>query len=487
MRELGREVLEDAFRYARVMDPTDLAFAGIARQAELVRRRQVSSRALTDLYLERIERLDPSLNAFSCVLADEARTAAAEADRRVAAGEVAPLLGVPVAFKDEVDLAGTVNTHGTAAFEQVATTDAAQVRRLREAGAIVIGKTRLPELGIFGFTETDAYGSTRNPWLPSRTPGGSSGGSAAAVAAGLIGCASASDGMGSIRIPAAFTGLFGLKPQRGRISLAPLARHWHGLTVAGCLSRRVADTALWLDLASGPVTGDADAPPLPGRPYQEIVRESPGRLRIAWTEGCPRALLPAILDDEIGAAMEETRARLARLGHAVIARELPWGRVADDVAVRYLAAVRDDVHDTPRHERLERRTRGFARLGAGIPGLLRRRALANEAAQARRLNAIFDDVDVVMMPSTGTPAFEVGRWARAGALRTLLGMSRVFPYTGVWNHTGQPAASMPVGVSAEGLPIGLQFVAAPNREDTLLRLGAQLEADIDWPSRRPPV
>ena len=219
------------------MDPADLAFAGIARQAELVRRRQVSSRALTDLYLERIERLDPSLNAFSCVLADEARTAAAEADRRVAAGEVAPLLGVPVAFKDEVDLAGTVNTHGTAAFEQVATTDAAQVRRLREAGAIVIGKTRLPELGIFGFTETDAYGSTRNPWLPSRTPGGSSGGSAAAVAAGLIGCASASDGMGSIRIPAAFTGLFGLKPQRGRISLAPLARHWQGLTVAGCPER----------------------------------------------------------------------------------------------------------------------------------------------------------------------------------------------------------------------------------------------------------
>ena len=469
------------------MDAVDLAFAGIARQAELVRRREIGSLELTELCLERIERLDPSLNAFRCTFADAARAAAVEADRRVAAGESAPLLGVPVAFKDEVDLAGTVNAHGTVAFERAATRDAVQVRRLREAGAIVLGRTALPELGVLGFTETEAHGATRNPWRPSLTPGGSSGGSAAAVAAGLVGCASASDGLGSIRIPAAFTGLFGLKPQRGRISLAPLPSHWRGLTVAGCLSRRVADTALWLDVASGAAAGDAHAALAPDRPFAEIAREGPGRLRIAWTTSGPRALLPATLDDDVARVAEATAARLERLGHTVVARDPDWGRIADDVAVRYLRAVHEDVRDVPRPERLERRTRGFARLGRAVPEAMLERALAREAAHAHRLNRLFDDVDVLMMPATGTPAFEVGRWEGAGALRTLLGMSRALPYTGAWNHTGQPAASMPVGESAEGLPIGMQFVVAPHREDVLLRLGTQLETDVDWPARRPPI
>jgi amidase len=197
------------------MDAAELAFAGIHRQAEALRAGDVSSRDLVAMYLERIDRFDGRLNAFRVVLGDRALAEAAEADRRIAAGESAPLLGVPIALKDEVDVAGELTTHGSAAFDRPATADSAHYRRLRDAGAVLIGKTNLPELAIWPFTESQAWGVTRNPWDATRSPGGSSGGSAVAVAAGLVGAASASDGGGSIRIPASYTGLFGLKPQRG--------------------------------------------------------------------------------------------------------------------------------------------------------------------------------------------------------------------------------------------------------------------------------
>jgi amidase len=212
-----------------------LAFAGIARQAELLRRREVSSRELTELYLDRIERLEPQLNAFRVVFAEQALAQAADADRRLGAGgdDGAALLGVPLALKDTEPVAGQVTAYGTDAFDRPAERDGELTRRLREAGAIFLGKTNLPELAICAFTEGRAFGTTRNPWNPGLTTGGSSGGSGAAVAAGLCAGASASDGAGSIRYPAAFCNVFGLKPQRGRVPLAPDVDHWHGLSVKG--------------------------------------------------------------------------------------------------------------------------------------------------------------------------------------------------------------------------------------------------------------
>jgi amidase len=210
------------------VDAEELAFAGIARQAKLIRAGEISSRELVDLYLERIERLNPRLNAFTDVLGETARAEADAADERRASGEEAPLLGVPVAIKDIVDVEGIVTQFGTRAFDAPATADGEMVKRLRRAGAVILAKTTLPELAICGFTESEGWGVTRNPWNPERSPGGSSGGSGAAVAAGLVGGASASDGGGSIRIPAAFCGLFGLKPQRGRVPLEP-PDHWNGM------------------------------------------------------------------------------------------------------------------------------------------------------------------------------------------------------------------------------------------------------------------
>ncbi|HWJ49872.1 MAG TPA: amidase family protein [Solirubrobacteraceae bacterium] len=261
------------------MDSVDLAYAGIARQAQLIAAGEISSRELVDLYLERIERLDRKLNAFRVVLGERVRMEADQADARRSAGAERPLLGVPIAIKDDVDVAGEVTAYGTNAHGDPARADSEVVRRLREAGALIIGKTNVPELTLWPFTETVTFGTTRNPWDLQRAPGGSSGGSAAAVAAGLVGAALGSDGAGSIRIPSAWCGLFGLKPQRGRVSMAPRPRPWYGLSVNGVLSRNVADTALFHDVASGAIDADSDSAPTPQVPFAQAAATPPGRLR----------------------------------------------------------------------------------------------------------------------------------------------------------------------------------------------------------------
>jgi amidase len=464
----------------------DIAFAGAARQAEMVRAGEVSPTELVRTHLERIERLDPQLNSFRVVLAERALLEAEQAEARLKAGEERPLLGVPVALKDEIDLAGELNTHGTDAFPDPAAADCEVVRRLREAGAIVVGKTLLPELAICGFTESATWGVTRNPWDPQRTPGGSSGGSAAAVAAGLVPIASASDGAGSIRIPAASCGLFGLKPQRGRVSLAPLREHWNGLSASGCLSRSVLDTALWLDVVSGG-SQEAGAPPPPERPFVESAKSAPGKLRIAWSTVPPRAAAPPTVSDVARGAVAETAELLGSLGHEVAERDPNWGGIGNNISPRYLRGIAEDLARVPRPERLERRTRGFGRLGQLIPDGLFERARRAEAADAARVNSIFESCDALMTPVMGGTALPVRRWEGRGALWTLLGMSRFYPYCVPWNHLGNPAMAVPAGFAADGMPLSVQIVGRPGDEATLLSLAAQIEAERPWADRRPPL
>ena len=247
----------------------EAAFAGIAGQVELMRRGDVSARDLADLALARIAALDPQLNAFGVVLADRALTAADEADRRRAAGEDGPLLGVPIAVKDEIDIAGHLTSRGTDAFTAPAASDAEVVRRLRAAGAVIVGKTTMPELGLWPFTESVTWGVTRNPWDTGRTPGGSSGGSAAAVAAGIVPAALAADGAGSIRIPAACTGLFGLKPQRGRVP----AHHTTATAATGSSSAR-SRAPCW--------TPGSCSTRSPSRRARSPPPPAPGRHRCGW-------------------------------------------------------------------------------------------------------------------------------------------------------------------------------------------------------------
>jgi amidase len=463
-----------------------LAFAGIAAQAAMLRSRELSSRELTQLYLDRIARLDPQLNAFRVVLAEQALEQAATADERLARGEEAPLLGVPLALKDTVDLAGELTCIGTGAFDEPVKADSEMARRLREAGAVFVGKTNLPELAIFGFTDSKTWGITRNPWNLGRTPGGSSGGSGAAVAAGLVGAASASDGAGSIRIPAANCGLFGLKPQYARVPLAPYADHWLGLSVNGCLTRSVADSALFLEVACAG-GGDPGGPAPPERPFLESAKANPGRLRIAITHKPLRAAVPPIVRDEVKRAVEETAELLGGLGHEVHRDDPSLRSSGNNLTIRYLAGIHEDVEMVPHPERLEPRTRGFGKLGARIPKALVERARRDAAKDRARVEQVFHRADVLIQPTVGEPAVPVGHWDGMGAFRNLIGMSRTYCFTPLWNHLGNPAASVPAGFTADGLPLSVQLCGRTADEPTLLSLAAQIEAERPWADRRPPI
>src|SRR5918995_3099614 len=460
-----------------------VAFAGAARVAELVRAKEVSPTELLELYLERIERIEPKLNAFRVVPAERARADAKRAEERLASGEQAPLLGVPVAIKDDIDYAGEVTTHGTAAYGEPAKADSYIVKKLREAGAIILGKTNLPELAIYGFTESPTWGDTRNPWDPSRTCGGSSGGSGAATAAGLCAIAHATDGAGSIRNPAAYCGLFGLKPQRNRVSLTPDREYWHGLSVSGCVSRTVMDTALYLDAMSGAAKGDFDSPRPFERPLVEAARTPPGKLRIACTT---KTVLPVSKADEVIAAYEETIELLRSLGHEVREAAPSYGRLVTDFYPLYLRGVRDQAESLPHPDRLSDQTKGFVRIGR----LLSDRRLAKlkdrmPAAAARIVRSLFEEYDLLITPATAQPPVEVGRWRGQGALRTIYGMSNVYPFGAAWNYTGQPAATIPAGFTDSGLPRSVMVAARPNEEATLISLAAQIEAERPWADRYP--
>jgi amidase len=468
------------------MGPAELAYAGIARQAELIAAGEISSRELVELYLQRIAIHEPQLNAFRIVLAERALLEADQADSRRAAGGARPLLGVPIAVKDDIALAGEPTCYGTNAHGGPAPADAEVVRRLRQAGALIIGKTNVPELTLWPFTETATFGATRNPWDLQRAPGGSSGGSGAAVAAGLVGGALGSDGAGSIRIPAAWCGLVGLKPQRGRVSMAPRARGWHGLSVNGILTRRVADTALFHDVASGAVEIDADRVPPPPVSFAQAAATPPGRLRIAHSRALPFGVV-AKLDPQALRAYEETIELLASLGHVLEEHDPDYGRDSlAAVTVRYLRGAHDDAEALPHPERLERRTRGVARLGGLIPVSLLDRALAGEAALTARLNRLFDQHDVLLTPAVAAMAPPIGRLQGSGALRTVNTVGGWVPYNGIWNVTGQPAVAVPAGMTPDGLPRSVQLVGRPADEVTLLSLAAQLEAERSWSELHPP-
>ena len=454
------------------MNSEDLAYAGVVEQAALVRARELSAPELVESQLRRIERLQPALNCFTRVLGERALADAADAQRRLEDGDPAPLLGVPVAVKDNTDVAGVVTSHGTGAVDSPAITDSEPVRRLRTAGAVIVGKTTLPELAMWGhFTASSTWGVTRNPWNRDRSPGGSSGGSAAAVAAGMVAGALGSDGGASIRVPAAMCGIFGLKPQRGRVSMLPDRDHWYGMTQFGGLARSVLDAAVLDDVLS-----DRDM-------FAAAARAEPRKLRIAVSM---KPSLPTRLHPGCRAAVERTADLLRSLGHDVREREQRWGFLFPTVIPRYLCGVRDDAARLEHAERLERRSRTIAGIGARVGGRPLRRSLAREATVSARLNAILEDHDVLLTPLIAQPPPRADSWDGKGAFATFDAMRPYVAYTGVWNYTGQPAAAVPAGFE-DGLPVAVQLVGRPDDEATLVSLAAQLERARPWADRRPPL
>jgi amidase len=471
---------------ARAAPVDELAFAGLATQAALVAAGDVSSAELVDAALARIEASQGDLNAFRCVRADGARAEARAADARRAAGERAPLLGVPVAVKDDMHIAGETTEFGCpGAFEPHAE-DGEAVRRLRAAGAIVVGKTNAPEVGQWPYTEGPAFGATRNPWSLGHTPGGSSGGSAAAVAAGLVAAAAGSDGAGSVRIPAAWTHLVGIKPQRGRVSTWPHVDAFNGLTCVGPLARSVEDAALLLDVLHGNHPGDRDCPPPPHEPYEDAARREPPRLRIALSLRIPWSIAPARLDPVVRERVERLAGVLAGLGHEVEPADPGYGPLGASFLPRSTHGVHDWVaRHVPDVARLDPRTHGTIRLGRLLSPLVGA-ARAIERPLRERVGRIFDRFDVVMTPTTAQPPNPIGAIDGLAAWPTDKVMVAACPYTWPWNVLGWPAVNVPAGFTEDGLPLGAQLLGPANGEPLLLSLAGQLEQAERWQDRRPP-
>lgn len=427
-----------------------------------------------------------TLNAFRVVLTESALADAAEADRRRAAGDTAPLLGVPIAVKDDVDVAGVPTAYGTDGYVSPATQDAEVVRRLKAAGAVIVGKTNTCELGQWPFTSGPGFGHTRNPWSRRHTPGGSSGGSAAAVAAGLVTAAIGSDGAGSIRIPAAWTHLVGIKPQRGRISTWPLSEAFNGITVNGVLARTVADAALVLDAASGNVEAERHRP----RPVRvsDHVGKAPGPLTIALSTRFPFTGFRAKLHPEIAAATRAVAKQLQLLGHTVVPGNPDYGlRLSWDFLVRSTAGLREWEERLGDGVTFDPRTVANLRTGHVLGQATLRSARRHEAAAQRRVGSVFDIVDVVLAPTTAQPPPPVHAFDRLGSYRLDRTMIRACPVTWPWNVLGWPSINVPAGFTSDGLPIGVQLMGPADSEPMLVSLAAELEAVCGWASKQPQV
>lgn len=462
---------------------TDIAYAGLAQQAQLVRDGELTAVELTQFCLGRIEQLDGELNAFREVMVQSALDEAAERDRQLAAGDDGPLLGVPIAIKDDTDVEGVVTMHGGAAFTKPATADMDVVRRLRQAGAVIIGKTNLPEFGQWPFTESSAHGYTRNPWNPQHVTGGSSGGTAAAVASGMVAAGLGSDGGGSVRIPAACCGLFGLKPQRGRISGAPLVELWESLGVYGPLTRSVLDSAIFFDAVRGNVPADRYKADEPSMSFVEAATTAPGRMRIAV---CADSTLPGIrLDREQRAALERTAEQLRALGHDVVETKPDYPFSLTAFLPQTAAGVRSEIAAADRSDLIERRTKQNTAITGFTPRSYTDAAIKRGERMATRVNKLFDSYDLLLTPTIAAKPRKVGALDGVGVIGASLRSLPYIAYTLLWNVTGNPAASVPAGMSTDGLPLAVQLVGAPNGEPTILQVAAQLEQAQPWAQLRP--
>lgn len=442
----------------------------------------MTAREVVETALLRARDVNSRLNAFTLLRIDEAL---AEADTIDAggAGCAGPLAGVPVAVKEEFDVAGHVTTLGGRGNSSPAAADSEVIRRLRAAGAVIIGKTTMPEFGQIPLTESDATGLTRNPWNLDHGPGGSSGGSAAAVAAGVVPIGLGSDGGGSIRIPAGACGLVGLKPTRGRVSLAPLEHHWFGLTVFGGITHSVRDSAVLLDVLAGSVATDRWQLPEPEGSFAAAVESDPGPLRIGWTT---KPVQPGVwTSKEVARATGRVAADLASLGHDVQEGSPRFPLLHDAFLPQYVAGMRVEAGLVEHPERLERRTRDVVRMSGWATDAVVDRALRRGEEIAEAVDAyVLGSADVVLYPVMPVTVPRAGAAEGQGGVRSMITSLPLVTNTTLANVTGHPSISVPAGLDGNGVPIGVQLMARRGREDLLLALAAQLERDQPggaWP------
>lgn len=447
-----------------------LRWTSAGATAARVRAGDLTPRQAVSAALARIEAAQPSLNAFIRIDRDAALAEADALTERLAGGEYLPLAGVPIAVKDEVAQAGVVVTHGSRAYTEPSTVDADVIKLVRAAGAVIVGATRTPEFCLFPFTESDLGGITSNPWNLGRTPGGSSGGSAAAVAAGLVPLALGGDGGGSIRAPAAWCGLPGLMATPGAVSTAPEPEIWGGLAVLGGFGRSIADTALLYDvlLAERQDLAAAIAEPAPivriGHTLDRAVDKpvpQGGPIEAPWKR-----------------ASDLTANLLSELGHDVQPVRLRFGNVAPKFTVRYGASLIAEIAGTGDPKAIGREPKLIARIGRPLQRFLP--WAMNVEPERELVEASLEGVDVLLTPTMPVAPPPVGERDRARSLTTALRASRRVSFLNHWNVLGWPGLTVPAGLDADGLPVAVLLVARPGQERLLLQLGAQLERERPW-------
>jgi len=451
--------------------------------AELVRRREVSAAEVLETALERVERLNPALNAIVTPLYEEARKTA-----RTDLPD-GPFTGVPYVVKELVtSVSGTATTSASRLLEgNIAAADSEMVARLRRAGLVIMGKTNSSEFGLAAATEPALYGPTHNPWREGISPGGSSGGSAAAVAAGILPMGHATDGGGSIRIPTSCCGLFGLKPTRARITAGPEGGEGlAGLASQHAVTWSVRDSAALLDATAGPLPGDPYFPPPPSRTYLEETEREPGRLRIAFSTGAPGG---APVDPECVAATLDTARLCEELGHDVVeaAPEFDVAAARQGFAAVFHANTMANVARAtggglPAPGLVEPLTRAMAERGRAMPAYLYIRHLQALHRESRHIARFFTNCDLWLTPTLASPPPPIGTFATDtdDADRWMERLLAFIPFTWIANVTGQPAMSVPLGRSRGGLPVGSHFLARYGEEDLLFRLAAQIERARPW-------
>jgi aspartyl-tRNA(Asn)/glutamyl-tRNA(Gln) amidotransferase subunit A len=461
---------------------SDLWFKPAYELAALIRSRQLSPVELLDACLQRIEETNPVLNAFIAMKPDEARERAREIEAQIARGEdPGPLAGLPFGVKELEDLEGYPSTHGSLPYkDNYPERDSIQVERLKRAGAIALGKTNAPEFGYTAFTKNLIWGVSRNPWNPERTPGGSSGGSSAAVAAGQAPFCTGSDGGGSIRIPSCWTGLPGFKCSFGRVPIGPRQMlTWNDTSVYGPMVRAVRDAALFMDCVVGTHEADPDCLPHPGYKYEDILEHLPADLRIAWSPDLGYAAAePDVLRECLNAvkAFEEMGHRVDEVRKIFDDTGMLWSRTSG-------AEVWAQIHEKVKTHREE-----FGRAFLGGVEMTKRvtpeKYGASQRARARLVNQLwrfFENYDLLLTPTLPIEAIDArGRWPEKIAGKPVKNPLHVVAFTYPFNLSGHPAISVRAGFSDNGLPVGLQIVGPRHRDDLVLQAAYAFEQARPW-------
>jgi amidase len=471
---------------------SDLMFRSAIELAGMVRSGEISSRELVETSLARIDELNPQLNAFVEIDGERALAVAEE----IKPGDSRPFAGVPIAIKNNRPVSGYRLTIGCSLMaEHVADYDHNITRRLKDAGFVIVGTTTLPEYGILPVSEARLFGPTRNPWDLDRTPGGSSGGAAAALASGMVPVAHGNDGGGSIRIPAACCGLVGLKPARGRVSPAPELGD-SSLGIDGVLTRNVGDTAAILDILAGYETGDATWAPPPSESFASAATREPGRLRIAATTLSPVA--DAVVDPLCSKAVADAAGLLRSLGHEVEEVDPPWQiegvtelfgavfsvHISLQIAYAGMIAGRE-----PTAEDMEPMSWAIYSMTQSLNALQGKGLEVQLQAFARQLVAFMEPYDMLLTPALAERPLPLGTLDTAAEdpMSTFTRSGLFTPFTPVFNASGQPGISLPLYQGEDGLPLGVQLVGRPAGEAALLALASQLEIAAPWADRRAPV